>query len=87
MRSDRSAFGMVIDKMFADQERRHEWLIRAGEQIRRMNDEEDKGQGDLAAPTVAGAPSGLSPSRSQAKPLIDYRKENAPTEKKIKESA
>jgi hypothetical protein len=30
----------------------------------------------IAGGTVAGAPSGLSPCGSQAKPLIDYRKEN-----------
>ena len=28
----------------------------------------------IASGTVAGAPSGLSPCGSQAKPLIDYRK-------------
>lgn len=39
MRSDRSAIGM-IDKIFADQERRHDWLFRAGEQIRQWKEEE-----------------------------------------------
>jgi hypothetical protein len=39
------------------------WLMEVGQRLK----------GDLASPTVAGAPSGLSRCASQAKPLIDYR--------------
>lgn len=50
-----------------------EWLERAGPIARGLNREATRDMA-IAFGTVAGVPSGLSPCGSQAKPLIDYRK-------------